>query len=420
MRNELRGFAALSLGMLVAALVHGSPVAALDDTSTDTPTPTDTPPAPTTTETTKSFTVEGSGTVTQNPDGSKTITDTWSRTNDQTGKTASGSDTINVEKTSDGREWTRDSQFTGPNGGTGSSETTGSSHRNGDGTGNWNSTTNGNFTNAKGKETDWTTNRTGSWEKTSTGLDWQKSAVTSTSNGVNIDRETTGSATKTSNGYTWESNTKGTATGPNGKTESWNTDREGSVVNNGNGTKTVNEEITRTNSKGGETTIDKTGTLVKEGDGKWEYEGSKTETHTPAPKPATNTNTTANTTSKTDSKTETKSDTTKTDRTAELAKRREEFKGRFEDFQKRFENFRKNGGTQADREELRGHFAELTKHFEALHKDGGSGEMAGKFEELRKRFQDADGDGKPDRGEGARGDGPGPREGAGRPAMRKR
>lgn len=332
-----------------------------------------------TTTTTTNLVTNGNGQVTTNPDGSKTYTGNWTTTNENTGKTWDTTNTTNVEKTSNGKAWQRDSTTTNSNGGSSERQTTGSSVNNGNGSGTWQSTTTGEATNAKGKESDWTTQRNGSWEKNADGsVGFQKTADTTFKDGATVDRQTTGTITKTSNGYDKDSTTTGEATGPKGKQTDWTTNRTEEVTNNGNGTKSINEQVTRTNSNGKTTTIDKTGELVKEGNGKWEYEGGASVTKSSP----------SNGTSAGSNAADTRGlNNGSSEKPQAEGPGHQEFRNRVGAFRKQWENLRNNGGTPAEHAALRSQFEGLKKHWEGL-KANASAETSKHWENLRKDWEE--------------------------------
>jgi hypothetical protein len=436
-----------TVGMLLAltCLALSAHVSfASDDT-----TPASTPPSEDNWITVDSKTT-ASGQKTVNTDGSvskdSTSTTTTTASNQTTSKTVTSTTNASgtIQRSSSGSTWTGNSTTTNSNGGSTQTQTNGSSTNNHDGTGNWQSTTTGEHTNANGKETDWTANRDGSWQKTANGGTWksesertnsnggsterqttgswtnnhngsgssestttgehtnangkettwttdregswqknadgsksfERTADTKFSNGAEIDRQTNGTVTKTGNGYDVNSTTTGEAKNAKGKETDWTTTRSEQVVNNGNGTRSVNEEVTKTFSNGKTETIDRTGELVKEGNGKWQYEGSSTKTVTQG------STSTAKESTGTKPAVGARGEATTSEHQA--------FRKRFDEFHNRLENFRKSGGSPGERSQLRDHFQGLKKDWEEKHQRLADHELRDKFERAGKFFEEGD------------------------------
>jgi hypothetical protein len=258
--------------------------------------------------------ITGDRTLTTNEDGSKTVNSMVTTTNATTGTIRTGANETTVQQTETGRAWTRNTAVSGSNGFSQNSATTGSSTNNGDGTGWWSSITNGTVSGPKGNSVAYTTERSGGWSANDQGgRDSNSTATTTTSNGgtttvnrnlstyqvsegvkgftgesdrtfgngATIDRAVNGTVTKTDAGRTWDATVNGTATGPNGNTRSWTTDLDGSVTKNADGSISIDSSKTVTGGKGGQVDVNKEGTLNKDENGKWRYEGSKEAGYTP-------------------------------------------------------------------------------------------------------------------------------------------
>ncbi len=320
-------------------------------------------------EETTTFDTTVNGQVVTNPDGSITVTKNRTTVNENNGNTVNAASVKNIQKTSDGTEWNRDTVRTNSNGGSATTQTSGSSVNNGNGTGSWSSVTNGEATHANGKESTWTTDRSGSWQDTATGKDFQRESDKTFNNGKTVDRQTTGTVTNTANGKDIVSTTTGEEKGPNGKEHDWTTTRNEQIVNNGNGTKSIDESITRTNADGKTTTIDKTGSLTNEGNGKFQYQGSKTveKNAAPASAPAAAPKAIA-----------------AAPESTEIS--HAELHNRMDAFNKHLDNFLRSGRKLADHPALQNHFERLSKQWEA-NKHHATPELHQKFEGLRKAYE---------------------------------
>ena len=337
---------------------------------------------------TTTFDTTVNGQVVRNLDGSITVTRNGITTNETTGRTVDTASVENVQKTSTGSEWNRDTVRTNSNGGSATAQTTGSSVNNGNGSGNWSSVTNGSATSGNGKDSTWTTDRNGSWQKTATGGTFQKTADTTFNNGATVDRQTTGTVTKTGTGEDIASTTTGERKGPNGTEKDWTTTRNEQIVNNGNGTKTVDETITRTNSNGQTTTVDKTGEIVKEGNGKWQYDGSKTVTKSPAAATSSATNSATHISalpvaSNPASKPSSAAASSVTSGTAKTG-----FHSRLEEFKTSLESFHRNGRKPEERVALHSQFEELSKHWESTQHTA-TPEQHRKWGEVKKSWEES-------------------------------
>lgn len=325
----------------------------------------------------------GEGQIVHNPDGTTTLSHTGTTTNETTGKVTNGQGSTTITKTSDGHDWTHEGTRTNSNGGSASTQTTGSAVNNGNGTGTWSSVTNASATSGKGKETDWTTDRNGSWQKTADGHTFQRESDKTVSNGTTVDRQTTGSVTRTGTGADISSTTTGERKTASGKESDWTTTRNEQVVNNGNGSESIDETITRTNSEGKTTTIDKTGEVTKEGPGKWEYEGSKTVTKG-ATASGTQTGPAANgaptVASKSPAATPAAAAATSSTSATGLHSRMDEFK-------KSIESFHHNGRKAEERVALHKQFEDLRKHWDS-NQQSATPELHRKWGEIRKSMDE--------------------------------
>ena len=324
------------------------------------------------------------GQAVTNPDGSVTVTREGTRVNDTTGKIVNTDSTTNIQKTSTGSDWTRDTVRTNSNGGSAAVQTTGSSVNNGNGSGSWSSVSDGSATSGSGKQSSWTTDRTGTWRKNADGsIEFQKEADKTYADGKTVDRQTTGTITKDGNTKDIASTTNGESKSPNGKEHDWTTTRNEQIVNNGNGTKTVEESITRTNANGSTTTIDKNGELIKEGNGKWQYDSTATVNKTPASAA------TATATSNTTSTTRAAESSSKPESTASAtaaSNPHAEFQTHLENFKKNFEEFKRNRHSLGEHAALHRQYKALSKHWEK-HQRLATPETASKWEELHKSYE---------------------------------